>query len=191
MSLDSRISLLIAQVANRVLDAEPWAKGQLAAHAGKSFAVQLAPFALQFAIESDGRLTSGDASPDVTIRLAPQALFSQGPERLKHVRIEGEAALAHALSDVAQQVRPDPEQALSGVVGDIAARRISQGVQVAFDALRAQGRRLADNAVEYVAHEDPLILARAPHEAFAADVRLLRDQLERVGKRVELLERRV
>jgi ubiquinone biosynthesis accessory factor UbiJ len=193
MSIDQRISQTVAAVINRILNAEPWASNQLQTHAGKQFAVELPPFALRFLIGPAG-LLGGVAvdpleMPSVTIRMGAAALFANAAERLKHVRIEGEVALAQTLGEVAQKVRPDPEQALSEIVGDIPARRISQTLQLALDALRSQSQRLAANAVEYVAHEDPLILARPPFAALSAENRALRDQIERLAKRLDLLER--
>jgi ubiquinone biosynthesis accessory factor UbiJ len=193
MSIDSIVSKTVAAAFNRVLKAEPWATAQLAAHAGKQFAVELVPFSLRFNIAADGLLSGAEIDPlelpSVTLRLAAAALFADATDRLKHVRIEGEVALAQTLGEVAQKVRPDPEQALSEVVGDVAARRISQIFQTALDALRTQGNRATAATVQRIAHDDPLILARPPFAELSAENQALRDQIERLAKRLDALER--
>ncbi len=194
MSIDQALSALAARAANPMIGAEPWALAQLRPHAGQRFAVTLVPFALCFAIQSDGSLAAGEpdtplAPANVRIELAPAALLSSGPERLKHVRIEGDAALAHSLGALAAQLRPDVEHALAGLVGDIAARRIAQALQTAFEAASRFARQSADLAVQRAAYTDPIVLAREPFAQLSAETRGLRDQLERMAKRIELIER--
>lgn len=177
-----------------MIAAEPWALAQLRPHAGQRFAVKLAPFALSFAIQSDGRLGAGEpdaplAPANVRIELTPAALTSSGPERLKHVRIEGDAALAHSLGALAAQLRPDVEHALASLVGDIAARRIAEALRTAFEAARSFAQQSADTAVKRAAYTDPIILAREPFVQLSTETRALRDQLERMSKRIEWLER--
>jgi ubiquinone biosynthesis protein UbiJ len=194
MSIDQALSALAARAANPMIASEPWALAQLRPHAGQRFVVKLAPFALSFAIQPDGRLDAGEpdaplAPANVRIELTPAALMSTGPERLKHVRIEGDAGLAHSLGELASQLRPDFEHALSGVVGDIAARRIAEAMRTSFEAARSFARQGAELAVDRAAYKDPIILAREPFAALSAETRALRDQLERLSKRIELIEK--
>ena len=194
MSIDLGIAQIIATVLNQLLTAEPWASRQLQNHAEQQFVLALAPFQFGFAIDHAGHLNAlaldQDATPAVTISLGLGALFSSSAERLKQVRIEGEVGLAQSLGEVAQKLRPDPEQALAELVGDIAARRISMAVQTVFTALSNQSQQLANQAVAALTEPaDPLILARAPFAIYCNETRALRDQLERLAKRIDQLER--
>lgn len=195
MIIDQMLSSLVAAALARVLGAEPWALSQLAPHAGKQLAVVLAPFTLTFVIDPKGNLAAARADapgeitePNVKVSLSPQALFADAAQRLSHVRIEGDAGLAHALGDVAGNLRLDVEHELAKIVGDIAAHRIAAGLASAFAALKEHGGRALAFAVQRVAHDDPIITPREPFAAFAQELRATRDQLERIGKRVELLE---
>lgn len=192
MSIDQKLSQTISIVANRILRAEPWASGQLAPHAGGLFTIELGPLCLRFGINLEGLLCTDQLSvgqtSSVTIRLSSAALFSSGPQRLKHVKIQGDAALAHALGEVAQKIRIDPEQALASIVGNIAARRINQIFQLALEALREQATRIAANLVEFAVYEDPVILGNPLFEDLRSETRILRDQIERLSKRIALLE---
>lgn len=58
-----------ARTLNRWLEGEPWARERLAAHAGRSFAIDIGPSETTFAIMADGTLADGrlaDASSPAT-----------------------------------------------------------------------------------------------------------------------------
>jgi ubiquinone biosynthesis protein UbiJ len=195
MIIDQMLSSLVAAALSRVIGAEPWALAQLAPHAGKQVAVLLQPFTLAFTIDPKGSLVAARAdapgeitAPNVKVSLTPQALFADPAQRLSHVRIEGDAGLAHALGDVAGNVRLDVEHELAKVVGDIAAHRIATSLASAFAALKEHSGRALAFAVQRAAHDDPIITAREPFTEFAQELRGVRDQLERLGKRIERME---
>jgi ubiquinone biosynthesis accessory factor UbiJ len=196
MLIDQALSFVTAPALARVVEGEPWALQQLAPHAGKQVAVRLAPFILTVRIKPNGSLEAAptDApqditAPNVTVILSPQALLVPPTERLGHVRIEGDAALAHTLGDVAGNLRLDVEHELAKLVGNIPARGIATGLQYALSALKENADRALAFAVQRAAHDDPIITAREPFAAFAQEVHALRNQMERLAKRVELLER--
>lgn len=196
MLIDQLLSSFAAAALSRVIGAEPWALQQLAPHAGKQLAVRLEPFTLTFTIESSGNLAAARAdapgevtAPNVTVALNPQALLVPPAQRLNHVRIEGDAGLAHALGDVAGNVRLDVEHELAKVIGDIPAHRVASGLSTALAALKQHAQSTLAFAVQRAAHDDPIITPRAPFAEFTQELRNLRDQLERMGKRIEQLER--
>ena len=53
------------------------------------------------------------------------------------------------------------------------------------------GRRLAENAAEFLLEERPVLVRPSTVDAFAADVVRLRDDLERTAKRIARLEQRL
>ena len=194
MSLDKYLAQVVASVANRVLQAEPWATAQLRPHAGERFNIYCIPVFLEFWIDQQGLLCAeqtdeAENKASVTVTLTPAALLSTGTQRLKHIKIEGDAALAHALGEMAQKVRPDFEQALASLVGNIAAKRIHQMIRVTLESLREQAKRVAANLVEFAVYENPVIVGTPLFEELGHQNRLLRDQIERLSKRIELLER--
>jgi ubiquinone biosynthesis protein UbiJ len=187
------IPLPVTAIINHLLAQEPWAMNKLAPHAGKVARIDTGVFALQLQIGADGLLQhAGDASPNVTIRmkLSDLPLMAQNRERaFSYVQIEGDAEFANLISQVAQGVRWEAEEDLSRLVGDIAARRIVGGAKGAFDAARNAQRKLSENLAEYFLEEQPLLMRPQAVKDFSADVAALRDDVERLAKRIERLKR--
>jgi len=187
-------SSLAAAAINHLLAAEPRAQRRLAAHAGKLACLDFGVAALRFAVAADGLLQAApaDAAPAVTIRLraADLPLMAQQRERaFSWVKVEGDADFANAISQLAQHLRWDAEGDLARLVGDIAAARLAAGARAGAGALAASGRKLAENSAEYLLEERPMLVRPLAVREFADAVTALRHDLERLGKRVERLER--
>jgi ubiquinone biosynthesis protein UbiJ len=75
-------------------------------------------------------------------------------------------------------------------VGDIAAVRIAQAARATVQGVSTSGRKLVEQIAEYLLEENPMLLYRKAGEDFAAQVAALRDDVERLGKRIGLLETR-
>jgi ubiquinone biosynthesis protein UbiJ len=187
------IPATLTAIINHLLAREPWAMKTLAPHAGKVARVDTGVFALQLQVAADGLLQPAhDASPDVAIRmkLSDLPLMAQNRERaFSYVQIEGDAEFANVISQVAQGVRWEAEEDLSRFVGDIAARRIVGGAKSAFDAARNAQQKLSENLAEYFLEEQPLLVRPGAVKAFSEDVAALRDDVERLAKRIERLKR--
>jgi ubiquinone biosynthesis protein UbiJ len=166
---------------------------KLAPHAGKVARIDTGAFALQLQVAADGLLQSaGDASPNVAIRmkLSDLPVMAQDRERaFSYVQIEGDAEFANVISQVAQGVRWEAEEDLARFVGDIAARRIVGGARNAFDAARNAQRKLSENIAEYFLEEQPLLVRPRTVQDFSADVAALRDDVERLAKRIDRIKR--
>jgi len=164
---------------------------KLALHAGKVARVDTGLVALQLRIGADGLLESAaDATPNVTIRmkLSDLPLMMQNRERaFSHVQVEGDAEFANAVSQVAQGVRWEAEDDLARLVGDIAARRIVSGARSVFDAAQITRRKLEENVAEYFLEEQLLLVRPQAVADFSAEVTELRDDVERLAKRIERL----
>jgi len=195
----------IAFALNRLTRQQAWAAQRLAQHSGKTVRIVVSRFELNWTIESDGSLVQADqaVSPDVTLevlneKLNPLAFFEQPgrPDIAEFVNVSGQAALAQVLSELARDLRPDPEDALAQWVGDIPARRIVSGVQQAARSMQNAGVGLAQNIAEYLSEEtDMLVSGPALVSHHALQMRLLStlDQVEKRGAklqaRVQQLER--
>jgi ubiquinone biosynthesis protein UbiJ len=116
--------------------------------------------------------------------------MAQNRERaFSYVQIEGDAEFANVISQVAQGVRWEAEEDLSRFIGDIAARRIVGGARMAIDAAFTAQRRLSENIAEYFLEEQPLLVRPRAVQDFSSDVAALRDDVERLSKRIDRLKR--
>jgi ubiquinone biosynthesis accessory factor UbiJ len=137
------------------------------------------------------QLAAVDSEPDVTIRIKPAdlPLIVQNRERaFSYVKVEGDADFANTLSQLSQSLRWEAEEDLSKWVGDIAAVRIVAGARSAADAVRATHRKLTENVAEYLLEENPLLVRPQAVVDFSGEVSRLRDDLERLTKRIARLE---
>ncbi|NMF89675.1 ubiquinone biosynthesis accessory factor UbiJ [Aromatoleum petrolei] len=175
---------------NHLLARADWARERLAPHAGRCARISVEPLALTFAIDHDGYLvdTEDERAPDVTLSLPLSALpglASGDANRLMNaVRIEGSADLADTLGFVFRNLRWDAEEDLSLVFGDILAHRMVEGAT----GLRRMHERawagLTGNLAEYLAEEQHALVTRAALQGLGEQLRVLRDDLARLDKRL-------
>jgi ubiquinone biosynthesis protein UbiJ len=105
------------------------------------------------------------------------------------VTISGDADFARVISELANELRWELEEELAPWVGDIAAVRIANAARQFFGTAKSTAQSLAENLAEYLLEENPTLLYRHSGEEFAADVARLRDDVERLSKRIEQIER--
>jgi len=189
---------MLTAAINHALRGEAWARERLAKHAGKTVRLDLTPWSVTAVVMEDGLLgTAPDAATaDVSLALSASALplialgaLGDGVQAaaMRHVRIVGDAELAHSLSALFQHLRWDVEEDLSRVVGDAAAHRLVAGAQAVAGQADQARRRLTDNLVEYLTEEQPTLVTRAQLSAHADAVRTLADDLDRLEKRLARL----
>ena len=205
-------SAAICHGINHVLAGEPWASAELAKHVGKAIALEM-PFG-RFAVQitSSGLLeavrhadsteiSDGEAVPPIrtalVLTISSQALStlltSSGPIRenaFKSVTIAGDADLAQLLGRLAGQLRWEYEEDLSKLIGDAPAHfAVAQGKKIA-SAGKAAGRDLLENAVEYLSEEKKVLLNQRDFAIHKNQLMELRDSVERLDKRIALLQQR-
>ena len=184
-----------AAVINHLLAQEPWAQKALAAHAGKVACIDTGAMQLRLKVTADGYVQDvpADAVANVTIRvkLSDLPLIAANRERaVSYVKLEGDADFANAISQLSQNLRWDAEDDLSRVVGDIPATRMVAGAKSLFDLIRTTHKKVTENVAEYFLEEQPMLIRPRMLQDFSSDVVRLRDDLERLSKRIEKLERR-
>ena len=103
------------------------------------------------------------------------------------MRIEGDAEIAQAFRDLLEQTRPDLEEELSQIVGDVAARRVANLAREVLAFGRRATDSLATSAAEYLQEEGRDVPARIEVEEFLRDVDQLRDDVERLEARITRL----
>ena len=184
---------LAAGAINHLLQQDPRAKEQLRTYAGKTVRLALTPFETLFTITADGEFQPSieGATAEASIRLGPSAalriLANEPPEKL--VKVEGDTELATEIGKILRQLNWEYEEDLSKLIGDVPAHEL-----VTFGKnMLARGQRqatiLAEMFVEYWQEEQPMIAKRRHVEQFTQDVNTLRDDTERLAKRVERLEK--
>ncbi|MGI4935802.1 MAG: ubiquinone biosynthesis accessory factor UbiJ [Janthinobacterium lividum] len=178
---------------NHVLAAEPWARSKLARHGGKIACFDGGVALVRLLVNADGSVSAapeaGDADVTIRMKLSDLPLIVQNRERaFSYVRIEGDADFANAISQVSQGVRWDAEEDLSRVVGDIAARRLVSGARSVHGMVMATGRSVAENLAEYFLDERPTLVRPLNIHEFTGEVARLRDDAERLAKRIEKLK---
>ncbi|MES2831248.1 MAG: sterol-binding protein [Pseudomonadota bacterium] len=181
-------SLLPAAV-NHLLKQEAWARAKLMPHAGKSARFEIGPTTTKFLVGADGLIgpVTANQLPAVTIRIraADLPLVLQHRERaFSYVTIDGDADFANTISQLSQSLRWDIGGDLGKVVGDVAANRIVEGGTAVLVAARTSGQALAENTAEYFLEEQPMLVRPQAVSDFTSDVVRLRDDVERLTKRI-------
>ena len=177
---------------NHLLSRQPALRDKLCMHAGKVARIDVGFIQLSLAVASDGLLESANAEPSVTITIKPADLpqiLGNIDRAFSYVSISGDADLARTISEVANGLQWEVEEDLAPWVGDIAALRIANAGRQIIGAAKSTAQNLAENMAEYWLEENPTLLYRRAGEDFATDVARLRDDVERLSKRVEQIER--
>lgn len=105
------------------------------------------------------------------------------------VRIDGDAELAQKFQELMLLLRPDLEEELSLVVGDVPAHQIGRFARAAFGWTRKAAETTVRNAAEYLAHERRDLVPRAEADQYLRGVDQLREDVDRVAARIDLLTR--
>lgn len=184
---------LSADALNHLLRQNSWAAGQLQPYAGKTVRLSLPPLQSTLTINAAGEfdaVTGNDA--DATIALTPTAalrLLLQPESAASLATLSGDMQLATAVGKVLHGLRWDAEEDLSRVVGDIPAHELSRAGSAIKHELARQAQAIAGMLAEYWLEEQPLIAKKRHLEQFSREVDALRDDVERLEKRLQHLER--
>jgi ubiquinone biosynthesis protein UbiJ len=96
--------------------------------------------------------------------------------------------VAQRFRDLLAETRPDFEEELSRVVGDVAARRVANFARDLIDWGRRTSGSFAGTVAEYLQEEGRDLPTRTEVEEFLAGVDRLRDDSERLEARLASLE---
>lgn len=178
---------------NHLLVREPWARERLAKHAGKIAAFDAGVASIRLKVAADGLVETpgNDDAAQVTIRvkLADLPLIAQNREHaFSYVQIEGDADFANTISQLAETLRWEAEEDVAKLIGDVAAMRVVAGVRAAFETAKSVQQKLAENVSEYLLDEKPVLVRPQAVADFSRDVTKLRDDVERLAKRLDKLK---
>lgn len=189
------ISSTFTQFLNHLLAQESWARAVLQKHAGKLACIDLEVLQIRVRVAADGYVQSVSdmqVQEDVRLnmKLADLPLIAQDSTRaVSYVKIEGDADFAQAISQLSQDLRWEVEDDLSRVVGDIAARRVVSGGRQIAHFVGQTHQKLQENFADYFLEENPMLVRPRAVSAFSDQVNKTRDDVERLMKRLERLER--
>jgi len=188
----------LANVLNRGLPRSPRARQLCAELAGRSIALVI-PGIARLRVASNGQtlsVTRDEAPADATLSggalslLALSGESGQAAVQRGDVTISGATEVAAAFRELAQLLRPDIEEELSLLIGDVPAHQLARLARLA----AGFGRRAADttlqNLAEYLGHERADLVSRNEGEQFLRGVDALREGVDRLQARLDLLERR-
>lgn len=163
---------------------------------GRSLSLTLEGTPLAFALRVDGgqvRLSDEHVEADAELSGTPLALLSlsgaqaEGALRAGAVRISGDAEIAQTFRDLLRQARPDVEEELARLVGDVTAHQIGSFAR----GLAGWGRKAADtlatSVAEYLQEEGRDVPTRIELDEFLHDVDRLRNDVERLDARLRRL----
>lgn len=178
-------------VLNRLLRAQPWARGRLEPFAGETVEVRAGPLpALRLRIASGGTVEAADGEATLRMTIKPDfvtALARGEQQALRAVDVEGNARLASEIVVLARHLRWEVEEDLSRVLGDVAAHRLASTgralVAWHLDALE----RVAGAIGDYLIDEKRVLARRVELDALGESIAQLRDDIARLDKRLQRL----
>ena len=184
----------LAAALEHVLASAPWAREALAPYGGRRLRLRsgLVEVALLVTAHGGVAAASPDTAFDLEVTLPPGAAFrlAAGDESAyAEASVEGDAEFAVVIRQLATGLRWDFEEDLSRVLGDVVAHRAANAIRATTAAARDSADRAVRAVTEYVTEEGRVTPPRAELEAWMADVDAVRDDAERLIRRVERLER--
>jgi ubiquinone biosynthesis accessory factor UbiJ len=196
----SRLQVLsaIANLLNRGLPRSPRARQLCAELNGRSIAIAVRGLA-QLRIASDGltlQVSADENAADATLAGGPLALArlagadAQTAQQGGGVTITGDVEIAEKFRALVQLLRPDLEEELSLVTGDVAAHQLARLAQGGERFARRAVRTTLTNLAEFLGHERGDLVPRNEGEDFLRGVDALREDVDRLQARLDLLSRR-
>jgi ubiquinone biosynthesis protein UbiJ len=113
---------------------------------------------------------------------------ARGSER---VHVSGDAEIAARYRELLELARPDWEEELSRLIGDLPARRVALAARAALSWARGFARSARANVAEYLQEESRALVSKPEVEEFLSQVDALRETADRVEARIARLERRL
>jgi ubiquinone biosynthesis accessory factor UbiJ len=193
----------LENVLNRGLPRSPRAQQLCAELAGHRLLVAVT--GLQVLVESTGvSLKLSVASPQALASAPPEATVTGGPLSLLalsgsdpeaviqrgDVRIGGDAELAQKFRELALLLRPDLEEELSLVLGDVPAHQVGRVARALIGWTQKAATTTVHNVAEYLGHERRDLVPRSEADSFLRGVDSLREDVDRLAARIDLLNPR-
>lgn len=191
---------LTASLLNALLRREPWAADRLSRHAGKSLRFNVGPLHSAYTIEHTGMLRVCDSAitPDVSLTIAsehladlPAILRSRDINSItEKLHVQGDAALATLVSELARDLRWDMEEEFAAKFGDIVGPGLLKGGRTLVGVAQEAARRGAGNLAEFLGEESQVLVNRHAMQAFTEGCQSLERRLRDLEQRMAGFEGR-
>ena len=184
---------LLTRILNHLITQNSWARGELQPFSGQTVAIYLGPVTANLTVLENGGLAMAGESAidDASISLSPSLalrILAKDTAASSQVQITGNTELAKALAKVLQGMRWDYEEDLSKIIGDIPATQANAFAKKTYSEAKSKVINVTEMLTEYWQEENPLIAKKRHVESFVKDVDQLRDDVERLEKRIEKLK---
>jgi ubiquinone biosynthesis accessory factor UbiJ len=196
--MPAMLSATLDNLLNRGLPRSPRARQLCAELEGKSVAIEIRDIT-RLRVASSGQtlsVTRDDAPADATLAGAPLSLLAlagESPDAVLQrgdVAIGGDAELAQKFRELAGLLRPDLEEELSLLLGDVPAHQLGRLARLGLNWSRRAASTTLANLAEYLGHERADLVPRNEGEQFLRGVDAVREGVDRLAARIELLARR-
>lgn len=107
------------------------------------------------------------------------------------VQIRGDAEIANLYRQLIAAAKPDFEEELSRLIGDMPARRLSQVARSVRSWARRTRRTAGENISEYLQEEARDLVSKPEHEEFLQGVDAMREATDRIEARLKHIELRI
>ena len=197
--MNSELLRPLERALNRQIAASGRARALLADLDGRSMELRFAatPFRIRLAATADALSVrpAADEPADAVIEGTPLSFLRLATgEAMQSIRaggmdVRGDAEIAEGFRRLLDAARPDLEEELSRVTGDVAAHYLARFARDALDFGRRAGDAFARNIGEYLTEESRDLPVRLEVEEFLAGVDRLREAVDRLETRIAAAER--
>jgi ubiquinone biosynthesis protein UbiJ len=185
-----------AQLANRMLEGQAWAREKFVPFAGRVFSLAVGPLAVAWTIRDDGTFDSAPegAAADLKLAISPWSVpaFLADPARWNElVREDGDPDLGGALKDLARTWPWFVEETFAKALGPVAGQRAADAGRklLAFPEYATQ--RVAESAASFARDEAALFARNHEARRFGEQVGELDARVDALAERIEALGPRV
>jgi ubiquinone biosynthesis accessory factor UbiJ len=197
--VNSELLRPLERALNRQIAASGRARALLADLDGRSMELRFAatPFRIRLAATADALSVrpAADEPADAVIEGTPLSFLRLATgEATQSIRaggmdVRGDAEIAEGFRRLLDAARPDLEEELSRVTGDVAAHYLAGFARDALDFGRRAGDAFARNLGEYLTEESRDLPVRLEVEEFLEGVDRLREAVDRLETRIAAAER--
>lgn len=190
-----RAQQLCAELAGRKLDIDVQGIGRLLLESdGLTLHLSGAPEDAQQEMAMPNAPTSSPAgSGDATLRGGPFSLLSlaiadqQAALRNGSVQMGGDSEIAGKFHELLRLLRPDAEEELAMLLGDIPAHHLGRLLRATLSWGERAASTALENVAEYLAHERNDLVSKAEAQGFLTAVDSLREDVDRLAARIDLM----